>query len=54
MLDAAALRRIIEAEKPDFVVPEIEAIATEELLALEAEGVTDRAYGQGRAPDHGP
>jgi len=40
MLDAPALRRIIEAEKPDFVVPEIEAIATEELLALEAEGVT--------------
>ncbi|OLN25937.1 Phosphoribosylglycinamide formyltransferase 2 [Desulfovibrio sp. DV] len=39
MLDAAALRRIIEMEKPDFVVPEIEAIATEELLALEAEGV---------------
>lgn len=39
MLDAAALRGIIEAEKPDFVVPEIEAIATEELLALEAEGV---------------
>ena len=39
MLDAAALRRIIEKEKPDFVVPEIEAIATEELLALEAEGV---------------
>lgn len=40
MLDAAALRRIIHEEKPDFVVPEIEAIATEELLALEAEGVT--------------
>lgn len=40
MLDAKALRRIIEMEKPDFVVPEIEAIATEELLALEAEGVT--------------
>jgi phosphoribosylglycinamide formyltransferase 2 len=40
MLDAAALRRIIEEEKPDFVVPEIEAIATDELLALEAEGVT--------------
>jgi phosphoribosylglycinamide formyltransferase 2 len=40
MLDAAALRRIIEEEKPHFVVPEIEAIATEELLALEAEGVT--------------
>ena len=40
MLDAAALRDIITAEQPDFVVPEIEAIATEELLALEAEGVT--------------
>lgn len=40
MLDAAALRRIIKEEKPDFVVPEIEAIATDELLALEAEGVT--------------
>lgn len=39
MLDKAALRRIIEQEKPDWVVPEIEAIATEELLALEAEGV---------------
>ena len=40
MLDAAALRHIIETEKPDYVVPEIEAIATPELLALEAEGVT--------------
>ncbi|GAB7078426.1 formate-dependent phosphoribosylglycinamide formyltransferase [Megalodesulfovibrio paquesii] len=40
MLDAAALRAIITAEKPDYVVPEIEAIATEELLALEQEGVT--------------
>ncbi|HML56191.1 MAG TPA: formate-dependent phosphoribosylglycinamide formyltransferase [Solidesulfovibrio magneticus] len=38
MLDAAALRSIIEAEKPDYIVPEIEAIATEELLKLEAEG----------------
>ncbi|MFP5240042.1 MAG: formate-dependent phosphoribosylglycinamide formyltransferase [Acidobacteriota bacterium] len=40
MLDAKVLRAVIEQEKPDFVVPEIEAIATEELLALEAEGVT--------------
>ncbi|MGE4539559.1 MAG: formate-dependent phosphoribosylglycinamide formyltransferase [Desulfovibrio sp.] len=40
MLDAAALRRIIETEKPDYIVPEIEAIATPELLALEAEGYT--------------
>lgn len=38
MLDGDAIRRIIEEEKPDFIVPEIEAIATETLLALEAEG----------------
>ncbi|MFT7185727.1 MAG: phosphoribosylglycinamide formyltransferase 2 [Pseudohongiellaceae bacterium] len=38
MLDGAALRYIIELEKPDFIVPEIEAIATSELLALEQEG----------------
>jgi phosphoribosylglycinamide formyltransferase 2 len=39
MLDGAALRRVIEAEKPHLVVPEIEAIATDTLVALEAEGV---------------
>ncbi len=38
MLDGAALREVIEAEKPDFIVPEIEAIATAELVALEREG----------------
>lgn len=38
MLDAAALRAVIEKERPAFVVPEIEAIATSELLKLEAEG----------------
>ena len=38
MLDAAALRRVIEAEKPDYIVPEIEAIATPELVKLEQEG----------------
>ncbi len=40
MLDAAALRDIIERERPHFIVPEIEAIATTELVALEAEGFT--------------
>ncbi len=40
MLDAKALRSIIELEKPDFIVPEIEAIATSELVALEQEGFT--------------
>lgn len=38
MLDAAELRRVVELEKPDYIVPEIEAIATPELLKLEAEG----------------
>jgi phosphoribosylglycinamide formyltransferase 2 len=38
MSDPAALRALIEAEKPMLVVPEIEAIATAELQALEAEG----------------
>jgi phosphoribosylglycinamide formyltransferase 2 len=39
MSDPAALRALIEAEQPDLVVPEIEAIATSVLEALEAEGV---------------
>lgn len=38
MLDGAALRKIIESEKPDLIVPEIEAIATDTLLELEREG----------------
>jgi phosphoribosylglycinamide formyltransferase 2 len=40
MLDGAALRAVIESERPDLVVPEIEAIATDTLVELEAEGVT--------------
>lgn len=40
MLDGAALRAIIEQEKPDLVIPEVEAIATDTLAELEAEGVT--------------
>ncbi|MEW6120317.1 MAG: formate-dependent phosphoribosylglycinamide formyltransferase [Pseudomonadota bacterium] len=38
MSDAQALRALVEQEKPHFIVPEIEAIATEELLAIEAAG----------------
>lgn len=38
MLDGDALRKIIEHEKPDFIVPEIEAIATDTLAELEEEG----------------
>jgi phosphoribosylglycinamide formyltransferase 2 len=40
MTDGAALRELIERERPALVVPEIEAIATDTLVALEAEGVT--------------
>jgi len=40
MLDGEALRRIAEKEKPDLIVPEIEAIDTETLRALETEGFT--------------
>jgi len=40
MLDGAALRTLIEAEAPDYIVPEIEAIATCTLVELESEGYT--------------
>lgn len=40
MLDGAALRAVIEAEKPHYIVPEIEAIATDTLVELETEGYT--------------
>jgi phosphoribosylglycinamide formyltransferase 2 len=40
MLDGDALRKIIEEEKPDYIVPEIEAIATDTLVELENEGHT--------------
>src|SRR4051812_8038620 len=39
MLDGAELRRVIALEKPDLVVPEIEAIATPTLVELEREGL---------------
>ncbi len=38
MLDGAALRAVIEQEQPDYIVPEIEAIATDTLVTLESEG----------------
>jgi len=39
MLDGAALRALIEAERPDLVVPEIEAIHTPTLVELERQGL---------------
>ena len=38
MLDGERLREIIEAEKPDYIIPEVEAIATPTLVELEKEG----------------
>lgn len=38
MLDGAALRAVIEHERPHYIVPEIEAIATDTLVTLEQEG----------------
>ncbi|MCM1449986.1 MAG: formate-dependent phosphoribosylglycinamide formyltransferase [Clostridiales bacterium] len=38
MLDPVELRRIIELEKPDHIIPEVEAIATPVLVELEKEG----------------
>ncbi len=40
MLDGEALRKVIELEKPDYIVPEVEAIATDTLVELEKEGFT--------------
>ena len=39
MTDAAALRALVEVERPQLIVPEIEAIATDELVRIEAEGL---------------
>lgn len=39
MTDGKALRAVVLDEKPDLIVPEIEAIATDELAAIEAEGL---------------
>jgi phosphoribosylglycinamide formyltransferase 2 len=41
MTDGAALRRLIEQERPHLVVPEIEAIATDALAAVEREGLAE-------------
>lgn len=38
MLDGARLREVIEAERPDYIIPEVEAIATDTLVQMESEG----------------
>ena len=54
MLDGAALRAAVEKHKPDVIVPEIEAIDTATLAALESRRLARRALGQGGAADHEP
>ena len=39
MTDAKALRAVVEQERPHFLVPEIEALATDELVRIEADGL---------------
>jgi len=41
MADPAALRTLIEQEQPHLIVPEIEAIATDELVRIESEGLAE-------------
>ena len=41
MTDAAALRALVESERPHLIVPEIEAIATDELARIEADGLAE-------------
>ncbi|MER2540156.1 MAG: formate-dependent phosphoribosylglycinamide formyltransferase [Azonexus sp.] len=41
MTDGAALRALVELEKPHLIVPEIEAIATDMLVQIEAEGLAE-------------
>ena len=38
MLDGAALKALVEKERPDYIVPEVEAIATDTLVELEQAG----------------
>src|SRR5437773_11500854 len=41
MTDAAALKRLIEQERPQIIVPELEAIATEALVEFEERGIAE-------------
>ena len=53
MLDGKKLREVIETERPDYIIPEVEAIATDTLVALER-GVFGYTYCDGRLPDYEP
>ncbi len=46
MLDGAALKALVEKERPDYIVPEVEAIATDTLVELEKAGFNVVSYRQ--------
>ena len=52
MADGAALRALVEKERPHIIVPEIEAIATDMLAQIEKGGHRDRDSGSARGPAH--
>ena len=49
MTDGAALRKLVEAERPHLIVPEIEAIATDMLVEIEREAVDGALKGEASA-----
>ena len=52
MTDAKALRAVVEQERPHLLVPEIEALATDELVRIEADGLCHRDPHGARRPYH--
>ena len=52
MTDAKALRALVEQERPHLLVPEIEALATDELVRIEADGLCHRHSHRARRPYH--
>ena len=54
MLDGAELRRIIELEKPDHIIPEVEAIATPVLKRTRSRWIQRHSYGYSCMADHEP
>lgn len=54
MLDGKKLREVIETERPDYIIPEVEAIATRYVGGSRKRGVFGYTYCDGRLPDYEP
>lgn len=54
MIDSKKLREVIETERPDYIIPEVEAIATDTLVALEKEGYSVTPTATAALPDYEP